>query len=100
MRRAARHTLDSLPEGDAAYAYFDCGAMTSRCSHCGALYWPAEANKDGCYTRCCHRGTTALDPIPALPRSVMGLFCGRTPQSRQYLDNIRSYNGALNFASI
>lgn len=41
-----------------------------------------------------------LPPIPRLPREVAALFHGATAKSKQFLDNIRSYNGALNFASM
>jgi len=78
----------------------DFGRMGKRCAHCRALYLSAETNKAGIYTTCCAKGTIALPPIPAPLGEIQTLFSGVTHESTNFLDNIRSYNVALNFASM
>uniref|UniRef100_A0A8C4SKE8 C2H2-type domain-containing protein n=1 Tax=Erpetoichthys calabaricus TaxID=27687 RepID=A0A8C4SKE8_ERPCA len=75
------------------------GLPSALCASCSALHWPAEVNKSGHYTKCCHAGKVSLPPL-SKPPLFLDLLTGKNPLSRNYCDHIREYNSALAFASM
>ena len=76
----------------------DAGSMTIKCTKCNAFRFQAEKA-----TICCHNGkfnpeaiSIDLEPHPDL----INLFEGVTPESKDFLLNIRKYNQAFAFTSV
>ena len=78
--------------------------MTDICIDCGALMFPWERNKmkndvDKTFSLCCSYGSIKLthfkDPSPQLKE----LFENSSSQSKQFLANIRKYNGLVAMSS-
>jgi hypothetical protein len=71
------------------------GQMTSVCSFCHALKFPAEVP-----SMCCAKGKVKLSPVPCPPEPLASLMLGDTPDSKAFLNNIRSYNCAFAMTSL
>jgi hypothetical protein len=69
------------------------------CSFCGALHFADKANGTGQYRSCCHFGKVKLQSRRRYPRELENLLTNRNPLSKNFRDNIRSYNSALSFTS-
>ena len=52
------------------------------------------------YSLCCQRGAIQLDPVPIPPSGLRELFLSETPESKWFLDNIRTFNNAFSFVSL
>lgn len=56
--------------------------------------------KNGEFSLCCHKGKVNLAKHRELPADIKSLFTGESPESKEFLNNIRRYNSALAFASM
>ena len=95
--RVARQPI--VDENDVPYC--DIGGRTYTCSHCNARLWKDERSRT---TLCCSGGKThsVLSTVfaQAPPEPIDSLFRGAaTPTSRQFRNNIRSYNNQLTMTS-
>lgn len=78
------------------------GAMTVKCSECGALHFKDErpATKTS-FGDCCAHGKVLIDwDTSDFPEDLKSLFLRRHELSQQFLEWIRNYNSAMSFASI
>lgn len=81
------------------------GRMNVVCPDCGALHWKAEqltksTVNQPVFGTCCLEGKVDLPPVRAPPRDLLELFDGTSNYSRDFIDNIRSYNAAFALASL
>lgn len=83
--------------------YYDVGEMNVECQQCLALYFPKENH------RCCKNGDLMQQLYPIYlsnERSIkscsniLNLFNGDHPNSRIFLNNIRSLNSIFSFTSL
>ncbi|XP_011869885.1 PREDICTED: uncharacterized protein LOC105563127, partial [Vollenhovia emeryi] len=75
------------------------GKMCIKCKFCKSLNFECEKPKDGKFTYCCQKGKVILKPID-LPDFLRKLYMGNDRLSKNFMDNIRSYNSALAMASM
>jgi hypothetical protein len=78
--------------------------MTEICIDCGAKMFPWERNKmkenEGLtFSLCCSYGSTRLTPFKDPSPELKKLFERNSSQSRQFLENIRKYNGLVAMSS-
>ena len=73
--------------------------MTHEREHCNALRFEFEADKNGKFSNCCHKGKVILPNKPPYPNQLEELAVGETEDSIEYLKNIRLYNNSLAYAS-
>ena len=82
---------------------FKIPKMDTVCAGCGAFMFPWETSKSTSsgkvFSACCHYGSIQLVPFKDPPPALQELFSRTSPQSRQFLDNIRQYNGLVSMAS-
>ena len=69
------------------------GEMNIRCNHCLALHFIDETVQDH-FNNCCHNGLISL-PDPKVNDSLKELFS----TNRKFLNDIRTYNSSMAFAS-
>ena len=78
-------------------------SMTSECCDCGASMFPWEVSKtkkEGVsFSKCCSYGTIKLHPLKDPSPKLKELFTKYDSQSKQFLNNIRIYNGLVSMAS-
>ena len=77
-----------------------CGPMNVICGNCGGKNFKDEKPKDGLFTHCCQKGKVKLDPLQPVPDLIKNLMTANDPDSKNFMENIRSYNSALAFASM
>ncbi|KZP09647.1 hypothetical protein FIBSPDRAFT_900326 [Athelia psychrophila] len=108
-RTRAQHAGNALPPARQPYrepaARHDLGRMDVPCRHCGALHWIGKRVGKSSVTSpdfglCCDHGQVVLDALEDPPHTLWQLFLGATPQSCEFLDNIRQYNTAFAFTSL
>ena len=78
--------------------------MTDICSDCGASMFPWERSKmknngDKTFSLCCSYGSIKLTPFRDPSPQLKNLFENSTSQSKQFLANIRKYNGLVAMSS-
>lgn len=83
----------------------DLGYMDQPCLHCGALHWiderlTASSVASPAFSSCCGNGQVRLEPLQDPPDALRQLFLSDTPESREFLENIRQYNAAFAFTSL
>ena len=82
---------------------FHIEKMDIECSSCHALMFPWEKSKGNgdkrSFSACCDYGKIQLKPFRDPPPKLRSLFDRQTQQSRQFLENIRQYNGLVAMAS-
>ena len=83
---AARLFPPDVPE-------FALGKLDEVCEFCEAFRFHGEARN------CCHNGKVQLPAPRPFPPEFNSLFLRESPQSANFLDNIRQYNSAMSFAS-
>ncbi|CAF5057515.1 unnamed protein product, partial [Rotaria sp. Silwood1] len=78
------------------------GRMDNVCQHCNALHFKEECTSDTHdeFKQCCHYGSVQLVDLPPYPDEIKALLQGTVLESRNFRENIRSYNSALAFASM
>jgi hypothetical protein len=78
-------------------------SMTSECCDCGASMFPWEVsktkNEGTSFSKCCSYGTIKLHPFKDPSPKLKELFLKYDSQSKQFLNNIRIYNGLVSMAS-
>ena len=82
---------------------FTIPAMNKICVDCGAKMFPWELSKpkdDGeTFSKCCSYGKVKLQPFTNPSPALQELFNNYSKQSKQFLNNIRMYNGLVAMAS-
>ena len=86
-------------------AYHDLGDPTYPCGYCGALHWIGEKIKNTSSSNpefglCCSRGKIILPKLKQPPQLLRDLLENRHIKSRNYIENIRSYNMMYSFTSM
>ncbi|XP_028801017.1 uncharacterized protein LOC114756253 [Neltuma alba] len=101
------HTYMKAHNGKATQGYVDIGDPTFKCQRCGALMWFNEKVGSNKYARnpsfsmCCLKGKVQLPPLAPPPDQFVRLFFDeKTPSSRNFLTNIRTYNNMFSFTSM
>ena len=78
------------------------GSMNFKCICCGALHF--EAKQTGgdkyTYTDCCGKGKVAVSLSTNYSRKIQEFYSGNTRNSKEFLKNIRQYDGGFAFASL
>ena len=78
-------------------------SMNAICIDCGAKLFPWELSKSKengkTFSKCCSYGTIQLNPFTDPSPKLKELFSNKDKQSRQFLSNIRRYNGLVAMAS-
>ena len=80
--------------------------MSYTCSVCHAKLWQEEAHvgngylKLTSYSLCCGRGKVMLPDPPNPPRLFLDLLTNNHEHSRNFVENIRSYNQMFAFTSM
>lgn len=75
------------------------GEMLLKCQKCGALHFKDEQKGRGeGFSSCCHKGKVNLPPYRE-SHYIQSLLNGANHMSKNYKDNIRSYNSALAMVS-
>ena len=81
----------------------DLPNLTEKCVDCGAhmFSWEKCKEKNGgkTFSLCCSYGAVKLSPFRDPSPKLKKLFERTSIQSRQFLDNIRKYNGLVSMAS-
>jgi len=77
----------------------NCGQMNKVCSHCDARHFSKELPTDGLFTICCNKGSVKLPRIET-DDYIKGLLDGTDPDSKSFMESIRSYNCAFGFVSV
>ncbi|KAL8616073.1 hypothetical protein ACOMHN_064623 [Nucella lapillus] len=70
------------------------GKMDQVCTHCGALKWKRETPG-----MCCAGGKVRLSPFGIPPEPLKSLLTGTSPDSKNFLDNLRNYNNCFQMTS-
>ena len=70
------------------------GALSNSCPFCYAKHF-----KNECLSNCCHKGTIVLPEIQMHPY-IKNCMSGSDPNSKNFMEHIRSYNSAMAFASM
>ncbi|GBM37831.1 hypothetical protein AVEN_84534-1 [Araneus ventricosus] len=68
--------------------------MSSKCTHCGALKFEAEASG-----LCCSNGKVSLPELPQLPEPLKSLMKGNHLKLKEFLSMIRKYNSSFQMTS-
>ena len=76
--------------------------MDKVCRHCNALHFEDEcaSHRQDEFKQCCHYGSIHLPELLPYPDEIKALLQGTDINSRNFHENIRSYNSALAFASM
>ena len=76
-----------------------------RCEHCNALLWyeerlrPKVKTKKPAFGMCCKQGKIRLPPRKNPPNYLDNLLNGEGEDSKNFRENIRSYNSMFSFTS-
>ena len=88
---------------DFSVAKNEISNLTDKCIDCGAhmFSWEKSKEKNGCktFSLCCSYGAINLTPFRDPSQKLKKLFERTSVQSRQFLDNIRKYNGLVSMSS-
>lgn len=81
------------------------GKPTCRCEHCNAVLWYEERLSPNKHTKkpkfgiCCKQGKISLPPMKEPPQYLGNLLKGEDEDSKNFRENIRSYNSMFSFTS-
>jgi hypothetical protein len=84
---------------------WDFGKPTCRCQHCNALLWyeerlgPNKQTKKPSFGICCKNGKISLPAYKTPPEYLQRLLNRDDKQSKNFRENIRSYNSMFSFTS-
>ncbi|QQP49076.1 ATP-dependent DNA helicase, partial [Caligus rogercresseyi] len=70
------------------------GKMNVNCRYCNAMKYPAETPG-----LCCANGKVRLDDLQETPDHLRNLLLGQSPDSKNFMRNIRAYNSAFQMTS-
>ncbi|XP_053568401.1 uncharacterized protein LOC128657987 [Bombina bombina] len=76
-----------------------CGQLNVYCTFCMAKHFPEEQPSDKLFNKCCNKGKITLPHIQISPL-IQQLMTGQHTHSNNFMQNIRSINSALAFASM
>ncbi|XP_053571517.1 uncharacterized protein LOC128661269 [Bombina bombina] len=76
-----------------------CGQLNVFCKFCMAKHFPEEQPSDKLFNKCCNKGKITLPHIQISPL-IQQLMTGHHTHSKNFMQNIRSINSALAFASM
>ncbi|QQP57640.1 ATP-dependent DNA helicase, partial [Caligus rogercresseyi] len=68
--------------------------MNVNCRYCNAMKYPAEM-----LGLCCANGKVLLDDLQETPDHLRNLLLGQSPDSKNFMRNIRAYNSAFQMTS-
>ena len=86
---------------EASIETHDCGPLNVQCQYCKAYHFEKEKPSDGKFKSCCHKGKIKLERKDPFPTFLENLMTNQNdPFHHNYMDQIRSYNSALSFASM
>jgi hypothetical protein len=77
-----------------------CGPLDVICESCQSKNFAKERPQDGKFTVCCQKGKVDLPKLNEPPQLLKHLLTGEHPMSKNFLENIRSFNSAFGFASM
>ncbi|KAL3619470.1 hypothetical protein CASFOL_037040 [Castilleja foliolosa] len=86
--------------------YWDIGDADCICQYCRAYFWNEERKRQTHttttpeYTHCCLNGKVELPQLKRPPQLLLDLTDGKTPRSKHFIQNIRSYNSMFAFTSM
>ncbi|KAL3643547.1 hypothetical protein CASFOL_014362 [Castilleja foliolosa] len=86
--------------------YWDIGDADCICQYCRAYFWNEERKRQTHttttpeYTHCCLNGKVELPQLKRPPQLLLDLTYGKTPRSKHFIQNIRSYNSMFAFTSM
>ncbi|XP_022041196.1 uncharacterized protein LOC110943770 [Helianthus annuus] len=95
-----------LPVGTDVNEYVDHGDAIFVCSYCHAMLWKDEMlrgnldSKKSAFSLCCSNRDVELPPSPAPPPLLERFYKKVTPESRNFMNNIRAYNMMFSFTSL
>jgi len=78
---------------------YNCSNLNILCNFCNANFFAGEQPQDKLFTQCCHKGKVVLEDIKVSPL-IQQLMTGHHEHAKKIMDNIRSINSALAFASM
>jgi hypothetical protein len=83
----------------------DRGMMNVICTFCGAYMWLEERESRSSmsspkFQMCCSKGESTIENLRPTPAPIATLLTGTDEQSKEFRNNIRSYNSALSFSSM
>lgn len=94
-RRQATSNLavaDGIDESQVALHYL--GKFEENCTFCNAKYFHSERNTAGEYNVCCNKGQVRISNF-STNYYINKLMMGDDPDSKHFMENIRSYNSAF-----
>ncbi|XP_021996239.1 uncharacterized protein LOC110893438 [Helianthus annuus] len=89
-----------------AREYVDHGDAIFVCSYCHAMLWKDEMlrgnldSKKSSFSLCCSNGDVELPSSPSPPPLLERFYKRVTPESRNFMNNIRTYNMMFSFTSL
>jgi len=96
---------ETQKRGDAESNIWNFGKPKYRCEHCDALLWyeerlrPKVKTKKPTFGMCCKQGKIRLPPRKNPPNYLDNLLNGEGEDSKNFRENIRSYNSMFSFTS-
>jgi hypothetical protein len=83
----------------------DRGRMNIVCAFCGALMWLEErasgsSMRNPKFQMCCSKGKSIIENLKPTPAPISTLLTGTDNRSKEFRNNIRSYNSSLSFSSM
>lgn len=76
-----------------------CGQLNSVCQFCQAKHFASERPTDGYFNICCNKGKVFLTQIRQ-SEFLKDLLTNNHEHSKNFMENIRSFNSSLAFASM
>ncbi|XP_021953640.1 uncharacterized protein LOC110850511 [Folsomia candida] len=95
LQETAHAAVVESPDEDTVVLH-NLGNMNVSCEFCNAINFLQERPVDKKFTVCCNKGKLR---IPNFEKNEK-LLTGKDPDSKNFMDNIRSYNSAFAFASV
>ncbi|XP_021965954.1 uncharacterized protein LOC110861154 [Folsomia candida] len=77
----------------------NCGSMPILCEECGSINFKDEWPKGNSFTYCCKKGRIK-EPQVQMCQLIQDLMTGKHQHSKNFMENVRSFNSALAFASM
>lgn len=101
IAHSSRRMKGRMFQNDEEVQEHHLGEMSVFCEHCNARNFACEKVQGG-FTICCHKGKIKSDIVSPIevPELLRKLITENDDESKHYLNNIRSYNNALAFASV
>ncbi|XP_021967368.1 uncharacterized protein LOC110862486 [Folsomia candida] len=89
--------IDNLEES--IVELHNMGEMNVLCEFCNAKHFARERPTDKKFTVCCNKGKVKIQNF-ATYEYIKRLLTGKDPDSKHFMEHIRSYNNAFAFASV